>query len=266
MGKLQIFKNNEFGELGVMKVDGKEFFPASDCARILGYKDPFDAIVRHTKGSVKHRVLTNGGEQEINFIPEGDLYRLIVKSKLPSAEKFERWVFDEVLPTIRKTGGYVANENMFIDTYLPFADESTKLLFRTTLETVRKQNELIEHQKKEIEHKENVIINLVDDVDLAVKRQRLQEIIKKGYKNPKHIADRWNLLYKEFERKYHVDLNRRLQSESAKEIKPKIKNKLDYIDRIMDRIPELYEMACKIFENDVEKLKAEWFDTVERVS
>ena len=155
---------------------------------------------------------------------------------------------------------------MFIDTYLPFADESTKLLFRTTLETVRKQNELIEHQKKEIEHKENVIINLVDDVDLAVKRQRLQEIIKKGYKNPKHIADRWNLLYKEFERKYHVDLNRRLQSESAKEIKPKIKNKLDYIDRIMDRIPELYEMACKIFENDVEKLKAEWFDTVERVS
>lgn len=58
----------------------------------------------------------------MSFIPKGDLYRLIAHSKLPSAEKFEFWVFDEVLPTIRKTGGYVSNEDMFINTYLPFAD------------------------------------------------------------------------------------------------------------------------------------------------
>lgn len=266
MGRLQIFKSSEFGELGVMNIEGKEYFPASDCARMLGYSNPHKAIRDHCKGVTKRSVLTEGGNQEMNFIPEGDLYRLIVRSKLPSAEKFERWVFDEVLPTVRKTGGYVANEDIFIDTYLPYADETTKLLFRSTLETVRKQNQLIEFQKKEIEHKEDVIIGLVDDVDLAVKRQRLQDIIKKGYKNPRHIVDRWNLLYKEFERKYHVDLNRRLQSESIKDIKPKIKNKLDYIDRVMDKIPELYELGCKIFENDVEKLKSEWFDAVERVS
>lgn len=62
------------------------------------------------------------------------MYRLIMKSKLPSAEKFEEWVCNEVLPTIRKTGGYVSNEDLFINTYLPFADESTKVLFSQTLQ------------------------------------------------------------------------------------------------------------------------------------
>lgn len=267
MKELQVFKNSEFGELSVVKIEGREYFPATDCAKMLGYAKPHNAIEQHCRYSLKQGVphpQNPNKEIEMNFIPEGDLYRLIVKSKLPSAEKFERWVFDEVLPTVRKTGGYVANENMFINTYLPYADETTKLLFKTTLETVRKQNELIEFQKKEIEYKEDVIIGLVDNVDLAVKRQRLQDIIKKGYKNPQHIAQRWNLLYKEFEQKYHVDINRRLQGESVKVIKPKIKNKIDYIDRVMDKIPELYELACKLYENDVEKLKSEWFDTVER--
>jgi prophage antirepressor-like protein len=58
---------------------------------------------------VKYGILTKGGAQELNFIPEGDLYRLIIRSKLPAAERFERWVFDEVLPQIRQTGGYCAN-------------------------------------------------------------------------------------------------------------------------------------------------------------
>lgn len=110
MNNLQVFKNTEFGELKVLVIDGKEYFPAADCARMLGYLDPYDAIKRHTKGSVKHRVLTSGGEQDIKFITEGDLFRLIVKSKLPAAERFERWVFDEVLPTIRKYGVYATDK------------------------------------------------------------------------------------------------------------------------------------------------------------
>lgn len=106
MNELQIFRNQEFGALGVLEQDGKPYFPATACAKALGYKRPADAISAHCKGSVKCRVLTNGGEQELKFIPEGDLYRLITHSKLPSAERFEMWVFDEVLPTIRRTGGY----------------------------------------------------------------------------------------------------------------------------------------------------------------
>ena len=109
---IQKFNNEEFGTIEVLLIDGKPYFPATVCAKTLGYKDPFDAIKRHTKGSVKRRVLTSGGEQERKYIPEGDLYRLIIRSKLPGAERFERWVFDEVLPTIREHGAYVTDGTM----------------------------------------------------------------------------------------------------------------------------------------------------------
>ena len=106
MNDLQVFQNSEFGELRVLEQDGKPYFPATACAKVLGYKRPADAITARCKGSVKYRVPTNGGNQELKFIPEGDLYRLIVHSKLPTAERFEKWVFDEVLPSIRRTGSY----------------------------------------------------------------------------------------------------------------------------------------------------------------
>ncbi|HNX63656.1 MAG TPA: BRO family protein [Oscillospiraceae bacterium] len=106
MNDLKVFKNTEFGELGVLMIEGKEYFPATQCAKILGYTNPQKAIRDHCKGVNKTFTPTAGGVQEIKFIPEGDLYRLIVSSKLPAAEKFERWIFDEVLPEIRRTGSY----------------------------------------------------------------------------------------------------------------------------------------------------------------
>lgn len=108
MNELKVFQNSEFGELGVMMIDGKEYFPATQCAKILGYADPFKAVKQHCdeEGWVNCPVLTNGGSQNVKFITEGNLYRLIARSKLPTAKKFERWVFDEVLPEIRRTGGY----------------------------------------------------------------------------------------------------------------------------------------------------------------
>lgn len=109
MNDLRVFNNTEFGELGVMIIDGKEYFPATRCAKILGYKEPEKAIREKCKGVSKMDTPTTGGIQKVNYIPEGDLYRLIVSSKLPGAEKFERWVFDEVLPSIRRTGSYGAN-------------------------------------------------------------------------------------------------------------------------------------------------------------
>lgn len=109
MNELKVFQNSEFGELGVMMIDGKEYFPATQCAKILGYADPFKAVKQHCEedGWVKRPVIDSlGRTQEMKFINEGNLYRLIVRSKLPAAKKFERWVFDEVLPEIRRTGGY----------------------------------------------------------------------------------------------------------------------------------------------------------------
>lgn len=114
MNELKVFSSTEFGELGVMLIDGKEYFPANQCAAILGYAVPKDAIARHCKGALKRRLPTNGGVQEVKLIPEGDLYRLIVSSKLPKAEEFERWVFDTVLPEIRHSGGYISNAEELI--------------------------------------------------------------------------------------------------------------------------------------------------------
>lgn len=112
MNELKVFQNSEFGELGVLTIDGKEFFPASQCAKILGHENPARAIRKYCKGVTEMVTPTNGGNQATKFIPEGDLYRLIIRSKLPSAEKFERWVFDEVLPELRKNGSYGNNFNL----------------------------------------------------------------------------------------------------------------------------------------------------------
>ena len=109
MNNMEIFKNNEFGSIRIIKEGEKLLFGAKDVATALGYKDSINAIKRHCKGVAKRHLLTNGGRQELSFIPEGDVYRLIVHSKLPSAERFEKWVFEEVLPCIRKHGAYMTD-------------------------------------------------------------------------------------------------------------------------------------------------------------
>ncbi len=112
MNELQIFKNSDFGEIRTLEEDGKILFCASDVAKALGYSRPNDAVNAHCRATVKRRTPISGKIQEINFIPEGDVYRLITHSKLPAAEKFENWVFDEVLPTIRKHGAYMTRETL----------------------------------------------------------------------------------------------------------------------------------------------------------
>jgi prophage antirepressor-like protein len=108
MEQLKTFDNSDFGTLEVITIDSKEFFPAIQCAEILGYKNPRDAIITHCRdeGVVNRDVPTDGGQQKKKYITEGNLYRLIVRSTLPAAEKFEAWIMDEVLPSIRKTGTY----------------------------------------------------------------------------------------------------------------------------------------------------------------
>ena len=104
MNQMEIFKNPEFGSIRTFEQNGKVLFCGKDIAQALGYRRPADAIAAHCKGVCVLPTPSNGGIQQMKFIPEGDVYRLIVHSKLPSAERFERWVFDEVLPSIRKHG------------------------------------------------------------------------------------------------------------------------------------------------------------------
>ena len=135
MSNIRIFKNTEFGELGILVEDGKELFPATDCARALGYAEPQRAVRQHCRGCVKRTAPTAGGLQEINYITECDLYRLITHSRLELAVKFEAWVFEDVLPSIRKHGAYITPQTM--EEMIANPDFTIKLL--TELKSEREQ-------------------------------------------------------------------------------------------------------------------------------
>jgi len=113
MNELQIFSNEQFGSVRTITEDGAVLFCGSDVAKALGYTNPQKAVRDHCKQGTERTVQhpqSVGKTMQMVFIPEGDVYRLIVRSNLPAAEKFEKWLFDEVLPTIRKHGMYAKDE------------------------------------------------------------------------------------------------------------------------------------------------------------
>lgn len=104
----QVFDNPEFGTIRTVTRDGVPMFCAKDVAVALGYQNTNKAISDHCKGvPIRYPLKTAGGVQDVRFITEGDMYRLIASSKLESAQRFESWVFDEVIPAIRRNGGYM---------------------------------------------------------------------------------------------------------------------------------------------------------------
>lgn len=120
MNKLMKFENKQFGEIRMVEIENKPYFIASDVAKSLGYKNSREAVKQHCRWVAKHDIphpQSKNKTLQVNIIPEGDMYRLITNSELENAEKFEKWVFDEVLPQIRKTGTYMTElkgqEKMF---------------------------------------------------------------------------------------------------------------------------------------------------------
>ena len=112
--KLQIFKNKEFGTIRTITIDNEPWFVGKDVAEALGYKNTKDALSRHVDPEDKRgsRITTPSGVQEMTVINESGLYSLVLSSKLPTAKQFKRWVTSEVLPAIRKTGGYIPTNNL----------------------------------------------------------------------------------------------------------------------------------------------------------
>lgn len=142
MNELQIFENAEFGSIRTLEVEGEPYFVGKDVAEVLGYVNPTKAIREKIDDEDKlmSKMDTSFGEKDTYLINESSLYSLILSSKLPTAKKFKRWVTSEVLPAIRKTGGYVADDEKFIGTYLPNADEATRLMFKANLEAIKSLN------------------------------------------------------------------------------------------------------------------------------
>jgi len=200
--QIQVFNNKAFGKLEVLTVDDKPYFPATECAETLGYSTPRHAVTRHCRWGMKRAVPHPQNPRktiEKTFIPEGDLYRLIIRSKLPAAEQFEQWVFDEVLPTIRKHGAYVTNE--LLRKLADKTDEVDALLYALSKER-RKSRE--ERQNREVI--ETFAVTLVPkaryyDVILQCKEAIAVSVIAKDYGM---TAIKFNRLLREAEIQYKV--------------------------------------------------------------
>lgn len=152
MKELQIFNNDMFGEVRGLNIDGKPYAVANDIAKTLGYTNPSKATNDHCKKS--KMVWGNdslGRRQQFKVIPEGDIYRLIIKSKLPQAQDFECWVMDEVLPQIRQTGGYI-----------PVSQEDDEKLILAkalmiTKRTIEQKEQLLQQANKTIEKQKPLV-------------------------------------------------------------------------------------------------------------
>ena len=141
MDSLQVFNSEDFGEIRAsITDDGNPIFCARDVAVALGYKNPNDAIAKHCKGiAIRYPLMTDGGEQLARFITEGDMYRLIASSKLDSAQRFETWVFDEVLPSIRRHGMYATPQT--VEDML--ADPDTMIITLKALKAERQRSQAL---------------------------------------------------------------------------------------------------------------------------
>ncbi len=151
MNELQIFNHPDFGTIRTVTINDEPWFVGKDVAERLGYSNPQKAIRDHVDDEDKtlNESFTVNGTMCV-LINESGLYSLVLSSKLPGAKKFKRWITSEVIPTIRKTGGYVQNDEAFIKTYLPYADDGTVALFKSTLATVRSLNAKIERDKPKV--------------------------------------------------------------------------------------------------------------------
>lgn len=166
MNELTIFENPNFGEVRTIDINDKPYFVAVDVARALGYSNPHDAIARHCKGVVKHEGVSININQYgtktsqramMSFIPEGDIYRLITRSQLPEAEKFETWVFDEVIPSIRKHGLYA------MDDLINNPDLAIKAL--TALKEEREKNAKLAAVNEELKPKAEIADAITESKD-----------------------------------------------------------------------------------------------------
>ena len=252
LGKEFRVYQGENGEFLVLARDVADWIEHSDVSTMVRNIDEDEKVT--------NIVCTLGGNQKALFITEDGLYEVLMQSRKPIAKEFKKQV-KAILKEIRTTGGCVSNEDMFIENYFPFADENTKAMFKQTLLVVKAQNETIKTQEKEIVHKQDVIEGLVEDIDLASKRQRITQIVRYGSNK---YSERYTLLYKEFDRKYHCDIKTRLNNAKENGSVKKSVTQMEYICDILGKTDKLYDVCVKVFESDFIKLLQDLNETTER--
>lgn len=226
MKELDIFRNEEFGELRTIEIDGKPYFVASDIAKALGYRRPNDAVSTHCRYTVKHSIphpQSKTKTMSVNVIPEGDMYRLITNSELPSADKFESWVFDEVLPSIRKTGGYINNVDLMVNTYFSDIPEEQQILVKGLLSNI----EGLQNKNKVLSNENDLLVQ--KNLEWA-DRPLINSLVRAYAASIGDFGKAWNAFKKELLYKHGINLNARITNylnTSGKKTKPKTLNMID---------------------------------------
>ncbi|MBC5786750.1 phage antirepressor KilAC domain-containing protein [Clostridium facile] len=187
MNELQIFKNEQFGEIRTIEENGKVLFCGKDVCAALGYKDSTSAMKQHCRGVVKHHLIDSlGRKQQTNFIPEGDIYRLAAKSELPGAEKFESWIFDEVLPAIHKHGAYMTPETLEAALLNP----DTIIKIATALKDEQEKNKVLQAENSAL---------TVDNAIMQPKADYFDELVDRNLlTNLRETAKQLNIKEREF--------------------------------------------------------------------
>jgi len=224
---LILYQSEEFGKIRIVMIDNAPWFVGKDVAKILGYAQTSNMLKRIDKEDFISSKL-DGMNMKSVLINESGFYNAVLGSKMPRAKAFRRWVTSKVLPTIRNTGGFVANEDMFIETYLPFLDEPYRNLFRLQMIAINKLNERIKHDQPLVEFANQVsnTDNLIDmnamaklarNMNIPIGRNRLfcwlrkngilmqnnlpyQEYIERGYfavKESVFVTDSMNKTYQQ---------------------------------------------------------------------
>lgn len=257
----QLFNNPEFGDLRCIEKDGEPWFVGKDVATALGYSKPTDAVRKRVFEEDRgvSKMETPSGTQQMTIINESGLYSLIFGSKLEKAKRFKHWVTSEVLPALRKTGSYtisqgqngqskpMSREYLLATAFL----ESHKVIEENTREIARlsvKCNNL----NDQVSQDQEVIDAMTKDVTPAEKRAVLNRLMT--YKHGAVAGSRWSILYREFEEKYHFNLDIRMKNYNKNPDNKKCKSKVDYVDRVLGMLDELYALAVKLFRSDYDAL------------
>ena len=273
ISEIQIFNSNlhpEFGNLRTLTIDGEPWFVGKDVAEALGYKNTADAIGKHvdTDDKLTSQIAMAGQKRAVTIINESGLYSLILSSKLESAKTFKHWVTAEVLPTIRKTGGYINQDRAddVLNYYFPFLDENYKNLFKLNLQaldqqnkTIRKQKVIIETQKQDIKDFQEALDAYTKDVPLATKRMLINRLIRFPGTN---FGLRWMVLYREFDNVYHMSVKARMNKYNVTHT-PMCKSQMEFIDLHLGMVNELFDLAVKLFKSDYEALIQQMYDARE---
>ena len=170
---IKIFENEEFGRVRTVIIKGEPWFVLADVCKALEISNSRMVASRLDSDELMSVKLTSGGQRrEMTAVSESGLYDVILRSDKPQAKPFRKWVTTKILPTIRRTGGYVANEDMFIENYLPFLDEPYQNLFRLQMMAIGKLNERIRHDEPLVEFA-NQMAKLAVEEDIPIGRNRL---------------------------------------------------------------------------------------------